>query len=278
MIDLISAAAAAAALAPATPMEPTPTSKWVSHWADASCWLIRSADVPAGSTLAIRRTPGNETLQIMIVDPSWKKSPAAGGAPIEFILEPGSEPLSGETWFAPNDRFLPKSAFNRARLSFSTPDRAADARLAAATSVSVRAGGAELARSNLPAMQKAVNALHDCEADALRAWGLPPAPPVGLRSGPHPVEGGRPVLGPADYPPVLAVEGVGGTSVLQLAIDAAGKVTKCVILETSGNAILDNLSCSLFQKRGRFHPAIDAGGNAVAADYVTTASWSVASP
>jgi TonB family protein len=271
MLGIIAAAAAGLAQGPAP--VPDVSTKWVSHWGDSSCWLLRAAEKPSGAVLAIKKTPGNDQLEIRIVEPGWK-SPLAGEADrLNFILDDGGGPLAGKTGFIPDDPFYQHSALDRARTAFATTDRSVAARLAGATSVSVVAYGTEVARAALPTMRKAMDALRECENDALKAWDIDPAPLAALRSAPRPVEGAPPVIKNDDYPLALLRAGVSGTVVVRLAIDAEGKPTGCTVVEKSGQEVLDQLTCSLYLKRARLQPAVGASGGKVPADYVTPVRW-----
>lgn len=74
------------------------------------------------------------------------------------------------------------------------------------------------------------------------------------------LRGGR--IAPADYP--RAAGGQQGTVRAELTVSAAGAVTRCTIVRSSGSAVLDDTTCRLIRERFRFTPARDARGRAVA--------------
>src|SRR3546814_15872693 len=70
---------------------------------------------------------------------------------------------------------------------------------------------------------------------------------------------------PADaYPPAAKASGAEGRTGFAVDIDAKGRVTSCSITESSGTALLDSTTCALVVMNGRFTPAHDAAGTAVA--------------
>jgi protein TonB len=70
-----------------------------------------------------------------------------------------------------------------------------------------------------------------------------------------------------DYPAdARRAEASGRVSVV-LSIDASGKVSGCHVTASSGNQSLDDTTCRLATRRGRFSPAKDASGVAQPSTY-----------
>ena len=67
----------------------------------------------------------------------------------------------------------------------------------------------------------------------------------------------------------------GGSVRFALAVTPEGKVRTCEILESSGNARLDENTCRLLTRYARFAPARDRRGKAVAGRYVQWMHWKV---
>jgi len=65
-----------------------------------------------------------------------------------------------------------------------------------------------------------------------------------------------------DYPADAKRAGAQGSVSLLLSVDTAGKVVGCRVTASSGNASLDDATCRLAQRRGRFTVQKDAEGNA----------------
>lgn len=75
-----------------------------------------------------------------------------------------------------------------------------------------------------------------------------------------------------DYPREARERGEAGRVAVRYRVDAAGKVDACEIVETSGSTALDARSCDI-ARRGRYRPARDARGAAVAEYWRWTVDW-----
>ena len=67
-----------------------------------------------------------------------------------------------------------------------------------------------------------------------------------------------------DYPKGPLRAKVEGTTGVELTISAAGRVTGCAVVKSSGNGELDSTVCRLAQQRFQFQPAKDRAGSPVA--------------
>jgi protein TonB len=82
----------------------------------------------------------------------------------------------------------------------------------------------------------------------------------------------------ADYPPSALRNGQQGRTDARLAIDANGRVTRCLIAHSSGHSILDRRTCDLWLTRVRFSPALDAAGQAIAIIAIVGVVWAIDEP
>lgn len=64
-----------------------------------------------------------------------------------------------------------------------------------------------------------------------------------------------------------------GTVRVSVEVNPAGTVTSCRVSQSSGSANLDLGTCDLITERGKFAPARDKTGRAVAATHVTSVTW-----
>ncbi|MEA3002985.1 MAG: periplasmic protein TonB [Sphingomonadales bacterium] len=67
----------------------------------------------------------------------------------------------------------------------------------------------------------------------------------------------------SDYPPGARQAGIGGTVAVRYAVEIDGHATACAVIESSGNAELDQTTCRLIEKRFRYRPATDSRGRPV---------------
>ncbi|MCM8731457.1 TonB family protein [Hephaestia sp. GCM10023244] len=88
-----------------------------------------------------------------------------------------------------------------------------------------------------------------------------------------------PIGNPADwfagdsYPPAAKAAGAEGRTGFAVDVDAKGRVTSCSITESSGTALLDSTTCALVVMNGRFSPAHDAAGKAIAGVWTSSMLW-----
>ena len=93
-------------------------------------------------------------------------------------------------------------------------------------------------------------------------------------SGPEPIRQGFGISS-SDYPSdALRQREYGVVSVL-LRVNDAGRVTDCLVTESSRSASLDRGSCAVLRRRARFHPAQDSTGQSIASSYRMAVTWGV---
>lgn len=100
----------------------------------------------------------------------------------------------------------------------------------------------------------------------------PPAPrPVAVRGGPK----GNPAnwFTDDDYPADAKRANAQGRVSVMLSIDTGGRVADCRVTGSSGNSSLDNQTCNLARRRGRFNIQKDAEGNAQPYNYPLSPRW-----
>lgn len=64
-----------------------------------------------------------------------------------------------------------------------------------------------------------------------------------------------------------------GYGYLMLTVAASGRVTECSVLQTTGQASVDQALCEIMVRRSRWEPARDRDGNAVSTKVRYTATW-----
>ncbi len=67
-----------------------------------------------------------------------------------------------------------------------------------------------------------------------------------------------------DYPSRALREGTEGVSGVAWDVDATGKVVNCHVTASSGSPELDDAACKNITRRGRYKPALDSAGTAIA--------------
>ncbi|GAM00982.1 TonB family protein [Sphingomonas parapaucimobilis] len=80
---------------------------------------------------------------------------------------------------------------------------------------------------------------------------------------------------PNDYPTRAAQKEESGIVSTLLSVDDHGRVTNCVVTESSGSVALDTGTCTLLRRKARFKPALDATGSPVGDTHREMAAWSI---
>jgi len=76
-----------------------------------------------------------------------------------------------------------------------------------------------------------------------------------------------------DYPKAARRAKIGGEVEVRFTIEPSGRVTRCRVPRSSGDASLDATTCDLIEARFRFQPATNASGQPVASDYGWRQTW-----
>jgi TonB family protein len=98
---------------------------------------------------------------------------------------------------------------------------------------------------------------------------LPPS-----KDGPRPKFGSlASVFSADDYPLEAQAAGQQGTVRFRLTVGADGRVSDCVVIQSSGSAALDERTCTILRTRATFIPAADESGQARESTYENTVSW-----
>ena len=80
-------------------------------------------------------------------------------------------------------------------------------------------------------------------------------------------------LSDADYPDAAIRRGEQGTVQFRLDVDATGHVARCIVIGSSGSAILDDATCRIMIERAHFQPARDRRGRAVPDQVTNRTRW-----
>jgi protein TonB len=103
------------------------------------------------------------------------------------------------------------------------------------------------------------------------------AAPAAAQMATPPVPRGSPVswVTYQDYPAAALRAREQGVVGFRLDVDATGKVTDCTITRSTRSPVLDETSCGLLRRRGRFVPASDAHGQPVAGTWENRFEWQI---
>ncbi len=119
----------------------------------------------------------------------------------------------------------------------------------------------------------AVAARRDMPATAMRAPAATVGTPVSIAARAVPKASLASWVGDTEYPAAALRARQEGATTVRIAIDPAGAVSTCDIARTSGSPALDEETCRIFKRRGRYKPARDTAGAAIASIEQQTIRW-----
>ncbi|MFT4026555.1 MAG: energy transducer TonB, partial [Novosphingobium sp.] len=78
-----------------------------------------------------------------------------------------------------------------------------------------------------------------------------------------------------DYPSRSLREGKEGTTRFRVTVGPDGRITGCSVTGSSGSPELDEATCSLVTRRGRFTPAKDGEGQPTTGTWASAVRWQI---
>lgn len=245
-------AAAAAASAPAAaPSKPAP-GRWIVDWGEQRCSLVRDTGGDAPVSLMVRTVPGAGQAELWLLDPKWRGPVFSRWKPFEISLQPSGFRVTAQ---ALSVRYRGQNG-----IAVTNVDEGFLKALPGSALVRIENGKRTVAEVDLPASARAVAALRECEATVLRDWGLDPAVIASLRQGPQPIDDIPGRFRDDDYPMEAVRARQSGSVLVRLMVGADGRIGECVVVESSGAAVLDQRTCHVLLRRARYRPALDASG------------------
>lgn len=251
---------ALATAAPPTPM--APTGPWNVEFADKLCVLSRPYAVGDKKfTLGVKAELVGRFHEIMIVRAHG--TPAPLGRSEAHIVKPGGAkvgPFYVRTYGTGGGHRI-----SRFRVD---PD---EYRLTEdGDRLGVDLGKEGAYDFSVPALGKALGVLNGCIKDLRKDYQIDQAVLDRVAIEPKKIEA---IFKVADYPiEALRIEGQGDVGAV-LWIDESGRVSDCIVVESSGVISLDSATCPLLRQRARYEPARDAQGQKLRAPAYYRLSW-----
>ena len=258
-------------------------SKWHVSYDKDGCRLARafgSADAPV-STIFSRYSPG-DGFQLAISGAPFKRFMNVNKAYLQFgptEAKQDHEYMAGEL-----GKGVPALIFRGLRLAPATPEekkrleRAAwnepfeplpltPERKAAVTYLEVSRSTGKVIRLATGPMKAPLAALDKCIEDLMTTWGIDVARHARLSRKVMPAASPATWVTNSDYPADQQMRGEQGIVNFRLSVDEKGAVSACHIQQSTRPAKFDEIVCRALTRRAKFHPALDAQGNALASYY-----------
>ncbi len=102
-----------------------------------------------------------------------------------------------------------------------------------------------------------------------------PPPPSAFPARPTPKGNPSYWVATSDYQSLAMMNEWQGTTGIRLDIGVDGRVSNCVVTQSSGYGLLDDETCKIIKRRARFNPALDEVGKAVASTYSKNIRWAL---
>ena len=239
-----------------------PTGPWNVDYAEHQCVASRPYESKEGPLhFLVKPSPSSDVMQIALVKRGGGPSK---GIQVDTRIIMGSAP-----------------AVEAKQLSYATAaqfvrlinlDQSGATALGKANHIVWDASGALLSL-RLGDMASVMSALADCRLDLAKYWNIGPEFAAALKSLPKPKQPILSLFSFSDYPEKAVREEQSGTTRFILLIDERGALRDCMVVETSGIAVLDAQTCLVIKARGKFDPAIGADGKPARASLTQRVRW-----
>lgn len=103
----------------------------------------------------------------------------------------------------------------------------------------------------------------------------PPPPPKFQPKNPTPKGNPGSWANSNDYPSGPLRRNEEGVTRFRVSVGADGRVASCDVTGSSGSSELDSTTCSLISRRGRFNPATNGEGEAIAGSWSSSVRWQI---
>src|SRR4029450_8282584 len=203
-------------------VELLPSGKWQVEYAKSSCIVSREFGDGVNRTLCVLKpAPYSDTVAMLIAQPSPKGRGVGGNAQIR---------LSGG--LVPDHTNYASVTANGMRVTTISLPRAALDALAKGESIAIKADTWFNVVLKPTAFDKGLKVLEECESDLLTSWGFDKAAQAAIAK--RPVGQIFGLIQPDDYPTEALESGIGGTVGGRMGVGAGGRISECVVLESSG--------------------------------------------
>ena len=254
MVPFIALTAAAIASVPSHAAVPPANPKWVVNYATSFCILSRDL-APGQPGVAFRTRPLTDEHDLLIMLPPTGEGESGGKGRLS------SGPWVGEErWIS-----IGEPAGKGQKYLDTHVSNADLVHVAAGSSLKVTIPRKLELIVPLTGIGKALAALHTCENDLARKWQAE----IGWVIPPKRRDGWWRLFGQDDFPGWASDRGREGKVRALLAINTAGRVSDCTIIESSGMVAVDKRTCEIFRKRAIFSPALDDHGKPIPSKLVT---------
>lgn len=243
-----------------------PSSTWVLAAGNDSCELRRSfGNDEQQVDLVIAQGFRLDAVDLILVTPARAKTPGFVAATVSL----GADTLPGDFRSGIYASSRPgKSIWKTSGLAVSQLNRAMPS-----DNLSIMIKNSADISLQIGSFSPAAAALQDCQRSRFKKIGVDYDQYSKLQQLPEPQ--GSPELWVTyqDYPDAALQQRAEGRTEFKLDVSATGTVTSCDIIVSSGNAALDQATCTNMRARAMFKPARDQDGQPAAGPWFSKVNW-----
>jgi TonB family protein len=246
-----------------------PSARWAIDYGDKYCSLSRQAPDPSFPDLTLRLIPGHPVPELLILGAGWNPDLVRRVVPVDLVLEPGAQRIKVTA--------VPISVAGTKVRGFGLDGLPMDflESFATAQMLAVEHGKQTVVAIPLTKTDKALAALHGCNDDLLKAWGVDVKAMAALKTEALPITPVNSWFRADDFPEAAIMGATSGTVVARFVVSATGAISNCEAVGSSGSKELDQQTCRSILTYGHYQPAIGPSGATVASQIVVTVNWVV---
>jgi hypothetical protein len=281
---LASSPPAFAAKPPPTPINLLPTSQWVVDYKADSCQLRRHFGEGDKLTLLVMSQYGPHDVYRMVFGGETMRPLAKSELKLRFGPTEAVQPKIGFHQAKLADGMFALALWSALRMEAQPddPDMALSGKISqplsaerqkAVTHLRIESGKAQPIILATGAMDKPLVALQKCVDDMVSYWGIDVAAHKTLQSAAYPKVSPVNWVNTNSYPDKMLAEGQSAIVEFRLDIGETGAVTGCHIQATTRPKEFDDAVCGSLMRKGKFNPAIDAGGKPIRSYYRSSVTF-----
>lgn len=270
MIARLIAAALVTTSAIATAADATlqPTGKWVVDFADSQCFLSRDYGTREEPLLlAFEPYAMGDALRLVILK---------SGRSAEFVSKPAKLTFGAASQAINTESSAYELSTKKlTRINFTVKRDQFD-QLRSANTLGVSVPGTFDRTFALSQFAPALEILEECRRDLVESWGIPREAQARFKNPAEPdaTDVGA-LFSPDDYPTEALQQGASGRVIARILISESGRVAACDVIVSSGNEALDEKTCQVIRRRGRYKPARDVDGKPIKSFDIANVSWTL---
>lgn len=250
-VPMVAALAVGPAASPPMPLKPS--GPWIVDYAGSMCVLQRKFG-SGDETVYLGFRPGlfSEHMRMVVMRQGTDRGTHLGIGEMSFDGGPPMKIPYTEGW-------VEKQHARVALIDLSVSDLAP---LNQAKQFRIQVGNADIILAP-DRVEAAMKALDPCQKDLLVSWGMDKATIDSITTFAEPKGGIVSYFSSNDYPMSAIRNDQQGTAGVRYWVSKEGKVRDCMVVESSGSAILNAQTCAIITKRAKFLPAMTKDGAAV---------------